>query len=63
MCVQPKNALAPVKTHGDPGKVAPIILVPSSLTKWASYQEVGPSKGWCVLIAKKVSLVWYVKGS
>ena len=55
VCVHARFLLVPVKTHGAPANVAPMILVPSSLSKWTSYQDVGPSKGWWVLTAMYVS--------
>ena len=51
----PRCSLTPINTFGVPGYMVPIILVPSSLFKWTSYHDVGPSSGWWVLIARKVS--------
>ena len=55
VCDHPKYSLTPIKIFGVPGYIVPMILVPSSLLRWTSYHEVGPSSGWCVFIARKVS--------
>jgi len=43
--VHPKFSLVPVRMHGAPANVAPIMFVPSSLINWASSHDVGQSIG------------------
>ena len=56
MWVQAKFSLVPINGKGEPGNKPPNIFQPSSLCKWAAYQENGPSSGWWVLMFMYVLL-------